>query len=105
MSGPGCNFLFISHTIGKNLNHTLVDMLEKEKPWKDMPELQQVILLKDSTKPTTFPNYETLIQAGRKILDAELKSAMNDSSSDDVCNLQFTSGTTGSPKAAMLTHK
>ncbi|EXJ71023.1 uncharacterized protein A1O5_06016 [Cladophialophora psammophila CBS 110553] len=49
--------------------------------------------------------YSSFVYEGRNINTATLKQAETRIRCDDVVNLQFTSGTTGVPKAAMLTHK
>lgn len=68
-----------------------------------LPELKTVISLKGSAG-RCIRTYHEFRQAGDAISDAELQSIMRFQSADQVCNLQFTSGTTGTPKAAMLTH-
>ncbi|KIW26173.1 uncharacterized protein PV07_09288 [Cladophialophora immunda] len=49
--------------------------------------------------------YSSFASEGRNIDQATLKRAESRIRCDDVVNLQFTSGTTGAPKAAMLTHR
>jgi len=39
------------------------------------------------------------------VTDEKLDDVMSSIHADDICNLQLTSGTTGDPKAAMLTHR
>lgn len=55
-----------------------------------------------------YPTYDDLIQQGRAVSSSgQLHLLQNHGRkvlAHNVCNLQFTSGTTGSPKAAMLTH-
>jgi fatty-acyl-CoA synthase len=46
-----------------------------------------------------------MIEAGRKIADSELDTIAQRLKAGDVINIQYTSGTTGFPKAAMLTHR
>ena len=46
-----------------------------------------------------------MIEAGRKIKDSELETIAKELKASDVINIQYTSGTTGFPKAAMLTHR
>lgn len=52
-----------------------------------------------------FPTYDELIEAGALIPNEVLKAASIMVSPNDICNLQYTSGSTGQPKAAMLTHQ
>ena len=53
-----------------------------------------------------FPSYNDVIEKGAaQISDEYLKDARLHVNPHDVCNLQYTSGSTGHPKAAMLTHQ
>jgi long-chain acyl-CoA synthetase len=79
-------------------------MLNNEDVRVGLSELHEVILLKQAS-PWTFREYEDLIQSGKGARDAEIATRMGLVDPNGVCNLQFTSGTTGTPKAAMLTHK
>ncbi|OAP55000.1 hypothetical protein AYL99_10700 [Fonsecaea erecta] len=49
--------------------------------------------------------YSSFVLEGRNIDQVALKRVESRVRCNDVLNLQFTSGTTGAPKAAMLTHK
>ena len=68
-----------------------------------LTELKSVILLKDQAG-RNFDTYDHLREAGKRISKEELSSVMASNTAGSICNLQFTSGTTGTPKAAMLTH-
>lgn len=48
--------------------------------------------------------YEAVLARGSSVTASELQKVESSVQKDDVVNIQFTSGTTGSPKAAMLTH-
>jgi len=52
-----------------------------------------------------IPNWETVKRAGGTITQAQLDAVKNSVSVDDLASLAYTSGTTGSPKGVMLTHK
>ncbi len=49
-------------------------------------------------------SFDDLMIAGHDLDDAELQSIENDQDADRIYNIQFTSGTTGTPKGAALTH-
>jgi len=96
--------LFIAATTGKQSNSVALNMLQDDDTMHSLPELKEVILIKPVTTYNFF-NYEDLVNRGNNISDYMQQLRTKDVNSDDVCNLQFTSGTTGNPKAAMLTHR
>lgn len=57
---------------------------------------------KDVTGPAD--SWDSVLNGGRSVTAKELLEAEALVHKDDVVNIQFTSGTTGAPKAAMLTH-
>ncbi|KAH8652656.1 putative long-chain-fatty-acid-CoA ligase [Tricladium varicosporioides] len=98
-----CRLLFTAPTIGKQSNNTVLEMLSGNEISEELPKLRKVVLVKPGG-PTRFINYQDFVDRGRDIPGSYLQSEIDNISSDDICNLQFTSGTTGNPKAAMLTH-
>lgn len=64
--------------------------------------LERIIMLRDSS--TGFTTYSDLKVEGRSLPSSVLDRARERIYPEDVCNLQYTSGSTGLPKAAMLTH-
>jgi len=63
----------------------------------DTPELRDVVFLGD-------PEWEQLLAAGRAADRGLLATRAAELSPDDPVNIQYTSGTTGFPKGATLTH-
>ncbi|KIW72918.1 hypothetical protein PV04_01077 [Phialophora macrospora] len=92
-----CRILFVTPRIGHHDNGPLLRQL-RETPGT----VEEIIILRGPPGP--FTAYATLVETGPFESDEVLEAASKAFSCHDVCNLQFTSGTTGHPKAAMLTH-
>ncbi len=67
------------------------------------PAFREAILI-EGDEGAGFRTWAELIELGRTIGDEELAQAQAATDPDDVINIQYTSGTTGFPKGAMLTH-
>jgi fatty-acyl-CoA synthase len=77
---------------------------------KDFPQLRRIVLV-DPVQPdkTARPHqglllWQEVIAAGSPVTDKQLEAATQALDIDDPINIQYTSGTTGFPKAVVLTH-
>ncbi|TWU75633.1 nrps [Metarhizium rileyi] len=91
-----CKLFFTTQTIGRLDNRKLLSALDGET---DGPEI--VILRGEAGK---YQTYDSLTRWSSRKNHDQLYRAMQRVLPHQVVNLQFTSGTTGLPKAAMLTH-
>lgn len=91
-----CKVFFTTKKIGRTNNEPLLAQVAA----KD--NAPKVVILRGDSEG--YRTYEDMILQGSKQDKAELYRQETKVSTYDVCNLQFTSGTTGNPKAAMLTH-
>lgn len=68
----------------------------------NLPALQQIVILADNLD--NLLHYQDAIKIGSWLPNEPVKQVQDSLSPYETCNLQFTSGSTGHPKAAMLTH-
>jgi len=68
------------------------------------PKLRHVVALK-GTQPPGMSTWTEMLSAGQKVPVARLNEIESCLKPDDAINIQYTSGTTGFPKAATLSHR
>ncbi len=77
---------------------------------KAFPDLKRIIVYDPVNSAGTespapgFTRWQDLMTAGEKVSRDELQNLCRQLDRDDVINIQYTSGTTGFPKAVMLSH-
>ena len=77
---------------------------------KSLPKLRRIVLYDPANPMHTklpasgFLLWQEVIEAGKNISSAQLDTATGALDRDDVINIQYTSGTTGFPKAVQLSH-
>lgn len=70
----------------------------------DLPKLQLVVNLRGTT-PKGMMKWDEFLTSGKNISDETLRRAEAACLPNEAINIQYTSGTTGFPKAATLTHR
>ncbi|OJJ73168.1 hypothetical protein ASPBRDRAFT_40795 [Aspergillus brasiliensis CBS 101740] len=98
-----CRLVFMTPRIGRHaLEDVLAELGPQPKQNGKSAALEEIIILRGEYQ--NFSTYNDVIQRGEKLPNSALPDREAELRPDDVCNLQFTSGSTGNPKAAMLTH-
>lgn len=98
----GFSYLNAIYEIAPELNQ-LSDPLGQELRSENLPRLKRVVLLGKEARPGVL-GYAQVTALSEQISDAELKARQASVNVHDVVQMQYTSGTTGFPKAVMLTH-
>lgn len=77
---------------------------------KSLPELRRIVIYDPADPMNTSPpsggftTWQDVVHAAKTVTKAELDAATDALDRDDVINIQYTSGTTGFPKAVQLSH-
>ena len=93
------DYLRMINTLAPELESSHPGQLEAEK----LPHLKHVIRMGSDTTPGMY-NFDVVCAAGTAEDQATMDALQPALQPDDAINIQFTSGTTGNPKGATLSH-
>ncbi|KTD98241.1 AMP-binding protein [Pseudoalteromonas sp. H71] len=99
-SFKGSNYIEMLTSLAPELNQSDPGKLES----KVLPSLKNVISIGDDPIPGMF-SFSHIMQLATPAHQIELHAIAANLNADQDINIQFTSGTTGNPKGATLTHK
>jgi fatty-acyl-CoA synthase len=95
----GSNYIDMIRTLVPEIGASQAGRLSS----RAFPSLQRLVQLGPTDVPGFF-SFADLLTVGKSLPAGELATRANTVDPDDPVNIQFTSGTTGSPKGATLTH-
>jgi acyl-CoA synthetase (AMP-forming)/AMP-acid ligase II len=99
---------FILRTSGARILFTVTDFLDTDyvallRAAQDAPELDEIVVLRGPERERTT-SWASFLERGAKVDRGEVARRAASIEPDDICDILFTSGTTGAPKGAMLRH-
>jgi fatty-acyl-CoA synthase len=94
-----CDYIQIINEICPELGDSRPGELDSKR----LPFLKNIVTV-ESSQPGCY-SWDEAIALGKDISQSEVESRRRRIDPDDVCNMQYTSGTTGFPKGVMLTHR
>lgn len=97
LNNAGVRLLF---TVSEFLGTDYVELLGDRS---EVPTLEHVVLLRGPDRPNTTA-WSTFLAAATEVPRDAASQRASAIAPDDLCDILFTSGTTGLPKGAMLTH-
>lgn len=92
--------LFIADVLNRKSSVPILERLRSQ----DFGLRHVVLVRSTEVTPLSESVYEDVILAAGSVSDAELQKVEVSVDPDSAVNFQFTSGTTGAPKASMLSH-
>lgn len=101
--------LFLTDTFKSTNYFAILGEVCQELPSSECPKLRHIVSIKEQTPfKQTIPRtlgWSAFLEGGVAVAESELARRVQQVRASDVVNIQYTSGTTGFPKGAMLTHR
>ncbi|KAL2205947.1 acetyl-CoA synthetase-like protein [Sarocladium strictum] len=91
---------FIADVLNKKPSTSILERLASV----DFQPQHTVLVRADATPDSTLRRWEDVLSGSKSVPESKLSEIEDAVDPDSTVNLQFTSGTTGSPKATMLSH-